>query len=232
MTNKNKDNATKELKKILAAELGGKPADWVRLKRTPRGWQDIEREFENKETGETVTATQRTDGLIYAETGDKGREITARIPFNAAATPSTADVVMNMILEDKEVDDGQLAKAIKEGLAKQFSFYVTKYDEGVGEEGEINTFAVIYPTVRDETFKCASIIAPMVPKGDDTDECMVTEWRFKSLDSAAKIASHLESLGMTWDVAYQKERHNDTYKDIVKERGAPKAAPKAKGPQK
>ena len=231
-----KKDTTEDLKAILSAELGGEASDWKRLSKK-RAYGDTVREFENKAKGEKVTVYERGDGLVYAETAG-GKEITARLPFNAAAKPSVVDVVMNRVLEGKfddeaPVDQALYAQAVKDGLVRRFSFYVEKYDDGVGEEGEQSMFAVIYPTVRDETFKCASIIAPMVPKANDTDECMVTEWRFpESMNTPGKIVKHLESLGMTLDVEWQQHADRKAvYNEIVRELGAAKPAARAKGPK-
>ena len=228
---KNKSTATDDLKKILSAQAGGAASDWKRLPSKKCVWGgDTAREFENKSSGAKVTVYERQDGLVYAEL-DGGKEITARLPFNAAAKPSAVDVVMNKLLEEKDCDDALYAQAVKEGLVKRFSFYVTKYDDGIAEEGEQSMFAVIYPTVRDETFKCAAYIRPMVPKGDDTDECMVTEWRFPAeMSTPGKIVKHLESLGMTWDTEWQK-REKALYQEITDELKAAKPSAKAKGPK-
>jgi hypothetical protein len=231
---KSKDNVTQDLKEILSAEVGGAASDWKRLSKKRVYGGDTAREFENTSSGQKVTTYERADGLVYAELGEGGKEITARVPFNAAAKPSVVDVVMNKILEDKEVPDALYAQAVKEGLIKRFSFCVTKYDDGIVEEGESPMYTTIYPTVRDETFKCPEFIRPMVPKGDATDECMVTEWRFPAaMNTPAKVVKHLESLGLTWDVESQK-RDKAVYKEITTELNAAKTATPAsnRGPKR
>ncbi len=226
---KSKDSVTEDLKTILSAELGGDASDWKRTSKKRVYGGDTARDFENKTAGQKITTYERRDGLIYAEQGESGKEITARVPFNAAAKASVVDVVMNKILEEKEVPDALYAQAVKEGLIRRFSFCVTKYDEGIVEEGESPMYTTIYPAVRDETFKCPEFIRPLVPKGDDTDECMVTEWRFPAaMDTPAKVVRYLESLGMTWDVESQK-RDKTVYNEIT---GELNAAKPAKGPRR
>jgi hypothetical protein len=228
---KPQETPTEQFKELLSAEAGGAAADWKRLSKKRVYGGDTAREFENKKDGQKVTVYERADGLVYAEL-DSGKEITARLPFNAAAKPSTVDLVMNRLLEEKDCDDDLYAQAVKEGLAKRFSFCVTKYDEGIAEEGESPMYTTIYPTVRDETFRVAAYIRPMVPLGDSTDECVVDEWRFpKQMDTPAKVVKYLESLGMTWDIESQK-RDKAVYKEITDELKADKPAARAKGLKK
>lgn len=228
---KPKDASTEQLKELLSTEAGGAASDWKRLSKKRVYGGDTAREFENKTNGQKVTVYERQDGLLYAEL-DNGKEITARLPFNAAAKPSAVDLVMNRLLEEKDCDDDLYAQAVREGLAKRFSFCVTKYDEGIVEEGESPMYTTIYPTVRDETCRVAAYIRPMVPLGNSTDECMVDEWRFPAqMDSPAKVVKYLESLGMTWDVESQK-RDKAVYKEITDELNAGKPAAGAKALKK
>jgi hypothetical protein len=227
------------LKVILTSQVGGEGEDWKRLSKKRVYGGDVAREFENKATGQKISIYERADGLLYAELPD-GSQMTARIPvsgdFNDAAQPPAVDRVMNALLEDKDPDDlppGLYAQAVKEGLSERFSFCLTRYDGGGGEEDSTGLYTMIYPTVRDATFKCPSWIRPMVPKGDDIDECVVTEWRFdKGIDTPAQIVKYLQSLGMKWDEDSQK-REKDFYAEIKSELGAAKAAPaaEAKGPK-
>jgi hypothetical protein len=228
-----KHETTSDLIKVmLSAEVGGDVDDWKRLSKRRYYGGDTAREFKNTATGERIAVYERQDGLIYAETKDGEKEITARLPFNAAAKPSAVDLVMNRLLEEKDCDDDLYAQAVKEGLAKRFSFCVTKYDEGIAEEGESPMYTTIYPTVRDATCRVAAYIRPMVPKGTSTDECMVDEWRFTSdLDTPGKIVKYLQSVGMTWDIDSQK-RSPEVYKEICDELGIAKPTPASKGPKR
>lgn len=231
MANKQPETTTEQFKNLLSAEAGGAASDWKRLSKKRVYGGDTAREFENTKDGQKVTVYERQDGLLYAETAE-GKEITARLPFNAAAKPSAVDLVMNRLLEEKDCDDDLYAQAVKEGLAKRFSFCITKYDEGIVEEGESPIYTTIYPTVRDETCRVAAYIRPMVPLGNSTDECMVDEWRFPAqMDTPAKIVKYLESTGMTWDVESQK-RDKALYKEICDELKPAKPAAQAKGPKK
>ncbi|TAL27578.1 MAG: hypothetical protein EPN97_17075 [Alphaproteobacteria bacterium] len=226
-----KETTSDLIKVMLSAEVGGEVADWKRLSKRRYYGGDIAREFANTATGERIAVYERQDGLIYAETKDGEKEITARLPFNAAAKPSAVDLVMNRLLESKDCDDDLYAQAVKEGLAKRFSFCITKYDEGIVEEGESPMYTTIYPTVRDETCRVAAYIRPMVPKGGSTDECMVDEWRFTDdLDTPGKIVKYLQSVGMTWDIASQK-RSPEVYREICDELGIATPAPGAKNPK-
>ncbi|MEZ0224810.1 MAG: hypothetical protein ACAH83_09675 [Alphaproteobacteria bacterium] len=226
-----KETTSDLLKVMLSAEVGGEVTDWKRLSKRRYYGGDIAREFANTATGERIGVYERQDGLFYAET-KAGKEITARLPFNAAAKPSAVDLVMNRLLEEKDCDDDLYAQAVKEGLAKRFSFCIQKYDEGIGEEGESPIYTTIYPTVRDATCRVAAYIRPMVPKGGSTDECMEDEWRFtKDLDTPAKIVKYLQGVGMTWDTDQQK-RNPDLYKEICDELGTAKPSPASKRPKR
>lgn len=222
-----KETTSDLIKVMLSAEVGGEVEDWKRLSKRRYYGGDIAREFKNTVTGERIAVYERQDGLIYAETKDGEKEITARLPFNASAKPSAVDLVMNRLLESKDCDDDLYAQAVKEGLAKRFSFCIRKYDEGIAEEGESPMFTVIYPTVRDSTCRVAAYIRPMVPKGSSTDECMEDEWRFTSdLNTPGKIVKYLQSVGMTWDTDSQK-RNPELYDEIRSELGIAKPLPGA-----
>jgi hypothetical protein len=226
-----KETKSDQIKILLSAEVGGEPSDWKRVSKRRVYGGDVAREFRNTANGDRLAVYERGDGLLYAETTN-GKEITARLPFNAAAKPSAVDLVMNRLLEEKDCDDGLYAQAVKEGLAKRFSFCIRQYDEGILEEGEPRMYTTIYPTVRDSTCRVAAYIRPMVPLGNDTDECMEDEWRFpKSMDTPAKVVTYLKNLGFNWDEEWQK-KDKELYREIKIELEAAKPVAKAKGLKK
>lgn len=201
---------TDYLKQLLADKAGGLPLDWSRKSKKTVYGGDTERVFENAMTGEKISVYERADGLLYAELPN-GSKLTHRQPwhgrYNKEARPDVVDVVMNEILEDAdEINDAKFARAVKEGLVSRFSFTICEADYG---NDEPDRFATIYPTVRDETFKCPDFIRPMAEGLDDTDECMVTEWRFANgIEKPGEMALHLLKLGFQWDVESQAREFN------------------------
>jgi hypothetical protein len=220
-------------KEMLSAQVGGKPSDWQRTNKKEVIWNDVDRTFKNKKTGQEVVVCERTDGLIYTIADDEYNGFTARLPFNAAAKPATVDVVMNMILASRpEIDDDLYAEAVKGGLAGRFSFSLTTMDDGMDEPDSVQVVATIYPNTRDETFRTAAYIRPLVPKADSIDECMCDYFVFdKDLNTPGKIVNYLRGQGLNWDEEGQK-REKDLYAEIQKELGEVKAAPAAKGPKR
>ena len=207
-------NASKQIKQILSENVGGKKSDWKRLSKKKSSGTDIQRVFQNEKMGQKIEIYERSNGLLYAALPD-GKELTSRLPFNKAAKPSAIDIVMNAMLEDKDAPKELLAQALKDGLAKNFSFIICKYDTGSGKDDEESLFANIFPTLRDPTFKCPDYIRPIVPEANDTDECCETEWRFpKTIDSPAKIAEFLTGRGLTLDKEMQKKVSPKIYKEI------------------
>lgn len=230
---KEKQGKSEAFKQMLSAQVGGEPSDWTRTKKKEVIWNDVDRTFKNKKTGQEVIVCERTDGLIYTIADDEYNGHTARLPFNAAAKPATVDVVMNMILASRpEIDDDLYAQAVKEGLAKRFSFSLTTMDDGMDEPDSVQTVALIYPATRDETFRTAAYIRPLVPKADSIDECMCDYFVFdKDLDSPGKIVKYLQGQGLVWDEDGQK-REKELYKQIKEELGlVAMPAAKSKGPK-
>ncbi|MEZ0262534.1 MAG: hypothetical protein ACAH80_16135 [Alphaproteobacteria bacterium] len=246
-----KQGKSEAFKEMLSAQVGGEPNDWSRTKKKEVIWNDIDRTFKNKKTGQEVIVCERADGLIYTIAGDEENGFTARLPFNAAAKPATVDVVMNMILASRpEIDDDLYEKAMKEGLAKRFSFSVTRMDNGELEnieepakdasKAEIDAWkaeveetkrqqnvAFIYPATRDATFRAAAYIRPLVPKADSVDDCGGDYYVFdKDLKTLGQIVKYLQGQGLTWDEADQK-RDKKLYAEIKEELGV-SAAPAAK----
>jgi hypothetical protein len=222
-------------KEMLSAQIGGEPNDWSRTSKKEVIWNDIDRTFKNKKTGQEVIVCERPDGLIYTIADDEENGFTARLPFNKAAKPATIDVVMNKILAScPEIDDALYEQAMKEGLAKRFSFCITTMDDGMDEPDSVQTVATIYPSTRDETFRTAAYIRPLVPKADSQDECMCDYFIFdKDLDSPGKIVKYLQGQGLVWDEDGQK-REKELYQQIKEELGlvaTPAAKAKGKGPK-
>lgn len=212
---KAKADATASIKKLLASETNTAANDWKRLSKRDVSWNDIDREFENKTTGEKLWVTERPNGLVYAQR-DNEQAIMGRISpaFNTAAQLSPLDKVMSLILADAdEIDDTLYASAVKQGLARQFSFVITQND--TGEEDE-PLFANIYPTLRDETFKCPAYIRPLVPELQAIDECMTTEWHFPAqFDAPLKLAQYLLLKGFTLDEESQKRATPTLYDEVM-----------------
>lgn len=254
MAKAKKENKSEAFKEMLSAQVGGAPSDWSRTSKKEVIWNDVDRTFKNKKTGQEVIVCERADGLIYTIAEDEYNGHTARLPFNAAAKPATVDVVMNMILASRpEIDDDLYAQAVKEGLAKRFSFMVSTFDDGsldcieepakgaskaeikaweeeVAEAKRNATVALIYPSTRDETFRTAAYIRPLVPKASSTDECMCDYWNFdRGIDTPGQIVKYLQGQGLVWDEEGQK-REKELYAQIKAELAAeaPVATPAAK----
>jgi hypothetical protein len=204
------EGKSEQMKRLLAHHTGSLAAEWKRVSQK-RFYGDVDREFENKKTGEKISVSERPDGLLYALLPDD-RTITARLPIPAKIeTPAVTDVVLNACLDDKEVPADLYKRAVAGGLAGHFNFCVYKGDLG---DGEPYLFATIYPAVRDETFKCPDFIRPMAPGAEGVDECVVTEWHFgENYDSPAEIARRLRALGFRWDREAQKHQ-KDIYAEI------------------
>lgn len=211
---------TDYLKQLLADKVGGEAEDWTRNSKKRVYWNDTKREFENAATGQKVDIYERADGLLYAELPN-GDKLTHRQPWHGKyrkdAEPNTVDVVMNEILEEAdEIADAKFDRAMQEGLVSRFSFTICEGDYG---NEELDRFATIYPTVRDETFKSPSYIRPMAEGLDDTDECVVTEWRFTNgIEKPGEMVMHLLKLGFQWDIeGQQREFYKDLNKQIAAE---------------
>jgi len=257
MAKAKKENKTEIFKEMLSVQIGGAPADWSRTKKKEVIWNDVDRTFKNKKTGQEVIVCERTDGLIYTIADDEENGFTARLPFNKAAKPATVDVVINMILASRsEIDDDLYAQAMKEGLAKRFSFMVSTFDDGsldsieepakgapkaeidawkeeVAEAKRNSTVALIYPSTRDETFRTAAYIRPLVPKATSTDECMCDYWNFeRGIDTPGQIVKYLQGQGLVWDEEGQK-REKELYAQIKAELGlVATPAAKSKAPKR
>jgi hypothetical protein len=229
-----KNNVSSEaLKELLAHELGGEAADWKRGPKKEYGGE-ILRKFENKKLDLKIDLWERPDGLLCAEKPD-GSLITARLTasgdFNAAAKPSAIDQVMNAMYETKDVDPALYKQAVRDGLAKNFSFVVVKFGEDGGEAGEPMA-AMIYPTTKDSTFKAPEIIEPMIPGVDGVDSCVVTEYILpQQFDTPGKVVKHLSAQGFVWDVASQKE-DKPVYDEIQAELSGRPALPKPRHPKR
>jgi hypothetical protein len=165
---------------------------------------------------------------------------------------------MNKILAScPEIDDALYEQAMKEGLAKRFSFMVSTFDDGsldcieepakgapqaeidawkaeVAEAKRNSTVALIYPSTRDETFRTAAYIRPLVPKASSTDECMCDYWNFdRGIDTPGQIVKYLQGQGLVWDEEGQK-REKELYAQIKEELGlvaTPAAKAKGKAPK-
>jgi hypothetical protein len=101
------------------------------------------------------------------------------------------------------------AEAVKEGLATKFSYFlrhIPAAENPYGEDADVS-FAVIFPTGKDGTWKGPNFLRPLVPEGEAIDECMETEWHFAdaALSTPAGIARLLSGKGMTFAQADQRE---------------------------
>jgi hypothetical protein len=125
--------------------------------------------------------------------------------FEKAAKLSAVDQVMKILLDGQgdDVPDALVEEALKQGLAKRFSFAIGPAEEAPEKSDYI---AIIYPTELDETCKSPyNCIELMVPGAEPVDSCVVTEWHMpKGVNTPAKIAKFLTAQGLSWDREGQK----------------------------
>jgi hypothetical protein len=139
-----------------------------------------------------------------------------REDFDKSAKSPAVDQVMAILMDGQgdDVPKALVAQAMKEGLTRRFSFYISEVSEDIGDD--VNYIAVIYPGKLDGTFKSPySCIQPAIPEAKPVDGCVETEWHFpKAIDTPAGIAKLLASRGFVWDKKSQGPSNSKISREI------------------
>lgn len=141
---------------------------------------------------------------------------------------------------DFQVPNDVMTKAIAQGLAAEFSFFIryTPAERNPFGDDAPYFYAVIYPNGLDSTWKGPAFIRPMLPESHGDDECMETEWHFDAerFATPGAIAALLATRGFAFDAEGQKWYADeatifDQVNDAVRQAKTPPAAPAKSAPR-
>lgn len=213
------------LKFAFATVLQSDEKDWKRVgTSTDAGGQKI-REFENKKTGERLTATHTAEGHFEIRGRANGEDVTLNIALPAAfaqsatkktassMTPAEAAKKIAAIMSDDELGDSEkyedswgvppaLLKKAGKALAAEYIFAVCVTDDDAEE-----VFAMITPARYFEKYgHCSDQSGPiddLLPRCATT---MESTWECYSdqVKTAGDFAVYLRDLGFVWNKDFQK----------------------------